>query len=132
MFLATLKPKALAKARRFPGVADAERLQASRNLYEFDNAYTAPVHGFRDTEDYWARASGNPWLGGVRVPLLVLNARNDPFVPAASLPAARAVSREVRLEQPDEGGHIGFARGALPGRLDYLPQRLHQFFTRGA
>jgi predicted alpha/beta-fold hydrolase len=132
MFLATLKPKALAKARRFPGVADTGRLQASRNLYEFDNAYTAPVHGFRDTEDYWARASGKPWLGGVRVPHLVLNALNDPFVPAASRPTARAVSREVRLEQPDEGGHIGFARGALPGRLDYLPARLHEFFTRGA
>jgi uncharacterized protein len=131
MFLATLKPKALAKVERFPGVAQVDLLRASRNLYEFDNAYTAPVHGFRNTEDYWNRASGKPWLGGVRVPHLVLNAKNDPFVPADSLPGPSAVSRDVRLEQPDEGGHIGFARGSLPGRLDFLPHRLHEFFTRG-
>ena len=131
MFLATLKPKALAKAERFPGVVDVERLRASRNLYEFDNEYTAPVHGFRNTDDYWSRASGKPWLHGVRVPHLVLNALNDPFVPAASLPRADQVSSYVRLEQPAGGGHIGFARGALPGRLDFLPQRLHDFFRRG-
>lgn len=131
MFLATLKPKALAKVRRFPGIADAARLSASRNLYGFDNEYTAPVHGFRDADDYWARASGKPWLPGVRVPHLVLNALNDPFVPAASLPRPGEVSRYVRLEQPAGGGHIGFARGAVPGRLDYLPQRLHEFFRSG-
>jgi predicted alpha/beta-fold hydrolase len=131
MFLATLRPKALAKVQRFPGIADAGRLRASRNLYEFDNAYTAPVHGFRDTDDYWRRASGKPWLGGVRVPHLVLNARNDPFVPAASLPAPREVARDVQLEQPAGGGHIGFAIGAPPGQLDFLPQRLLDFFMRG-
>jgi predicted alpha/beta-fold hydrolase len=131
MFLATLKPKALVKAQRFPGVADLDRLRASRNLYEFDNAYTAPVHGFRDTDDYWRRASAKPWLGGVRVPHLVLNALNDPFVPAASLPGARDVSSFVQLEQPAAGGHIGFVRGQPPGRLDYLPLRLREFFSRG-
>ncbi|HTN50451.1 MAG TPA: alpha/beta fold hydrolase [Burkholderiaceae bacterium] len=131
MFLASLKPKALAKVERFPGIADAGRLRASRNLYEFDNEYTAPVHGFRDTEDYWRRASGKPWLGGVRVPHLVLNALNDPFVPAASLPQRREVSRFVQLEQPAGGGHIGFLRGPVPGRLDFLPQRLFDFYTRG-
>ena len=131
IFLATLKPKAVAKAVRFPGIADTTRLQASRNLYEFDNAYTAPVHGFRDTDDYWRRASGKPWLAGVRVPHLVLNALNDPFVPAASLPQRSEVSSFVRLEQPAGGGHIGFASGAIPGRLDFLPQRLFDFFTRG-
>jgi predicted alpha/beta-fold hydrolase len=131
MFLATLKPKAVSKAERFPGVADATRLHASRNLYEFDNAYTAPVHGFRDTDDYWRRASGKPWLAAVRVPHLVLNALNDPFVPAASLPQRFEVSSFVQLEQPAGGGHIGFASGPMPGRLDFLPQRLFDFFTRG-
>ncbi len=130
-FLATLKPKALAKLERFPGAADAARLRASRNLYDFDNAYTAPVHGFRDTDDYWARASGKPWLAAVRVPHLVLNALNDPFVPAASLPRATDVSSFVRLEQPAEGGHIGFARDPFPGRIDFVPQRLFEFFARG-
>jgi len=131
IFLASLKPKALAKLARFPGIADSGRLRASRNLYDFDNEYTAPVHGFRDTEDYWCRASGKPWLGGVRVPHLVLNALNDPFVPAESLPRPHDVSRFVHLEQPSGGGHIGFLRGPMPGRLDFLPQRLFEFFTRG-
>jgi predicted alpha/beta-fold hydrolase len=131
MFLATLRRKALAKIARFPKVASAEAVRASRNLYEFDNAYTAPVHGFRDTDDYWSRASGKPWLRAVEVPHLVLNARNDPFVPAASLPQASEVSRFVHLEQPDEGGHIGFARGGPPGDLGFLPERLFRFFEQG-
>ena len=131
MFLATLKGKALGKIARFPGLASAEAVRAGRDLYDFDNAYTAPVHGFRDTDDYWARASGKPHLGGVEVPHLVLNARNDPFVPAESLPRAAEVSRFVHLEQPEEGGHIGFARGDLPGDLGFLPERLFRFFEQG-
>jgi predicted alpha/beta-fold hydrolase len=129
MFLATLRGKALAKVARFPGVASVDALRSARNLYDFDNAYTAPVHGFRDTEDYWARASAKPLLGGVRVPHLVLNALNDPFVPAASLPRADQVSADVLLEQPAGGGHIGFA--SPNGRLEFLPQRLLQFFRHG-
>ncbi|MFN3565860.1 MAG: YheT family hydrolase [Burkholderiaceae bacterium] len=131
-FLATLKPKALAKARRFPGVARAEAIARARSLREFDDAFTAPVHGFRDADDYWSRASGKAWLPGVKVPHLVLNARNDPFVPAASLPREDEVSRHVVVEQPEEGGHVGFPQGAPPGNLDFLPQRLFGFFTRGA
>jgi len=131
MFMNTLRGKALAKLGRFPDAADAQAIRASRNLYEFDNAFTAPVHGFRDTDDYWLRASGKPWLGGVRVPHLVLNALNDPFVPASSLPGEKEVSSQVFLEQPPEGGHVGFAQGPLPGRLDFLPQRLIRFFEHG-
>jgi predicted alpha/beta-fold hydrolase len=130
VFLATLKPKALAKLARFPALPMPIAARQPQ-LYDFDNEYTAPVHGFRDTEDYWCRASGKPWLGGVRVPHLVLNALNDPFVPAESLPRPHDVSRFVQLEQPSGGGHIGFASGPPPGRLDFLPQRLFEFFIRG-
>ncbi len=133
-FLATLKKKALAKLQQFPeigrGSEYAQRLRSSRNLYEFDNEYTAPLHGFRDTDDYWERASGKRWLQSVRIPYLVLNARNDPFVPEASLPQPNQVSPSVELEQPAEGGHIGFARGPWPGRIDFIAQRLHQFFAQ--
>ncbi len=131
MFLATLKDKALAKIERFPGVASAPAIRACRDLYDFDNAYTAPVHGFRDTDDYWLRASGKPWLRSVAVPHLVFNARNDPFVPASSLPCVQDVSRFVHLEQPQEGGHIGFASGNFPGDLGFLPERLFRFFEAG-
>jgi predicted alpha/beta-fold hydrolase len=131
MFLATLKRKAQDKTCRHPGIARADVLARARDLYEFDNEYTAPVHGFRDTLDYWTRASAKPLLGGVRVPLLTLNARNDPFVPADSLPVANEVSRHVYLEHPDEGGHVGFAQGTWPGNIDFLPQRLQRFFSGG-
>lgn len=134
MFLVTLKSKALAKLQQFPDIArDGDymrRLRSSRNLYEFDNEYTAPLHGFRNTEDYWDRASGKPWLRAVRIPYLVLNARNDPFVPALSLPQPQDVSPRVELEQPAQGGHIGFARGPWPGRIDFIAERLHRFFTQ--
>ena len=129
MFLATLKKKALAKALRFPGVARADVIAAARDLYAFDNEFTAPVHGFRGTEDYWARASAKPWLRSVKVPHLVLNALNDPFVPAASLPGAADVSKFVRLEQPRDGGHVGFASGRVPGELTFLPERVFAFFA---
>ncbi len=90
MFLATMKPKALAKWQQHPGLFDRDKLAAARTLYEFDNVFTAPLHGFKDTPDYWARASAKPHLAALRIPALVLNARNDPFVPAACLPAEQA------------------------------------------
>lgn len=125
MFLASMKPKALSKWQQHPGLFDRERLQAARTLYEFDNVFTAPLHGFRDTEDYWARASAKPHLGRIRVPALVLNARNDPFVPAASLPAPGSVPGGwVCLAQPPHGGHLGFASGGLPGDMRPFARRV--------
>src|ERR1700690_3343301 len=118
MFLATLKKKSLHKLARFPGAFDERALRRSRNLYEFDNAVTAPLHGFRDTDDYWLRASSKPGLINIRVPVLVLNAKNDPFVPASSLPAQEEVADCVTLEQPPQGGHVGFVSGRFPGKLD--------------
>jgi predicted alpha/beta-fold hydrolase len=97
-------------------------------MYAFDDAVTAPLHGFAGTLDYWKRASSKPWLPAIALPTLVLNAKNDPFVPHTSLPGAHEASRDVVLEQPEEGGHCGFMVGPFPGRLDWLPQRLLQFF----
>ena len=124
MFLATMKPKALAKWAQHPGLFDRERLRAARTLYEFDDVFTAPLHGFAGTEDYWARASAKPHLHRIRVPALVLNARNDPFVPAGSLPRTAEVGRFVTLWQPAHGGHAGFPAGRFPGHLRTLPERV--------
>ena len=101
---------------------------AASNLYEFDDVVTAPLHGFNGAEDYWRRASSKPWLTGIRLPTRVLNAQNDPFLPAQALPLARQAAASVRLEFPRQGGHVGFVTGSLPGRLDWLPQRLLHFF----
>jgi len=130
-FLSTLKPKSLALARRFPGLLDAARIRRVRTMYEFDDAVTAVLHGFAGTTDYWRRASSKPWLAGVAVPTLVLNARNDPFVPPESLPGPDEVSSYVRLDQPDRGGHVGFLSGPFPGHLEWLPRRLLDFFVHG-
>jgi predicted alpha/beta-fold hydrolase len=127
-FLATLKPKSLAMAARFPGLLDASRIRRVRTLGDFDDIVTAPLHGFAGTIDYWTRASSKPWLASIAVPTLVINARNDPFIPAQSLPTPREVSAFVTLEQPRHGGHAGFAAGHFPGHVDWLPARLLHYF----
>jgi len=124
MFLASMRPKALAKLAQHPGLFDRAKLLAARDLYAFDNVFTAPLHGFRDTDDYWSRASAKPHLHLIRIPALVLNARNDPFVPASSLPGAHEVGRHVTLWQPAHGGHVGFPAGRLPGHVMTLPEQV--------
>jgi len=122
MFLRTMKPKALAKWAQHPGLFDRERLAAARTLYEFDDVFTAPLHGFRDVDDYWARASAKPHLRRIEIPALVLNARNDPFVPVSSLPRPGEVGANVELWQPAHGGHVGFPGGRFPGHVQTLPE----------
>ena len=128
-FLATLKANAAAKLHRHPGLFNSDAMWKAANLYEFDNLVTAPLHGFHDADDYWRRASSKPHLGGIRVPTLLINPLNDPFLPAVHLPDTREVSNAVQLEQPEEGGHVGFVVGGWPGHLDWLPGRLVRFFT---
>jgi uncharacterized protein len=130
MFLRTMKHRALAKLGQHPGLFDRERMLAARTLYEFDNVFTAPLHGFRDTDDYWARGSAKPHLHRVRIPALVLNARNDPFVPAASLPHRRDVGAFVTLWQPRHGGHVGFPGGRWPGHVQTLPEQVMGWLAR--
>ena len=132
MFLRSMKPKALAKLKQHPGLFDAQALMAAQDLYAFDNIFTAPLHGFRDTEDYWKRASAKPHLAAVRVPALAINARNDPFIPADSLPALHEVGQYVDLQQFDHGGHVGFAAGMPFGHLGTLPQALARWFDQHA
>ncbi|ELX10999.1 putative esterase [Janthinobacterium sp. HH01] len=127
MFLQTLKPKCVAKLQQFPGLFDLDALHAARDLYAFDNVVTAPLHGYRNTDDYWDRASAKHVLNDITVPTLVLNAKNDPFLPGRHLPQRAAAN--VVLDYPAEGGHVGFAVGGLPGKLHWLPQRLLNFMT---
>lgn len=125
MFLQTLKRKSLDKLRQFPGLFDRDAMLASRDLYAFDNVVTAPLHGFRDTDDYWTRAASKPVLRHIMVPTLVLNARNDPFLPGRHLPRADEVSAHVELDQPQHGGHVGFL-SPPPGWRRHLPLTMHR------
>lgn len=135
MFLASMVPKALKKLEQHPGLFDRAALIAARDLYAFDNIFTAPLHGFKNTDDYWARASAKPLLHDVRIPALALNARNDPFVPAESLPKKSEVSQSVCLWQPEQGGHVGFPVQAagwlgLPGHVRAMPEAVGQWLMK--
>lgn len=132
MFLKTMKPKALQKLAQHPGLFNEQALRSARDLYEFDNVFTAPLHGFRNTQDYWQRASAKPHLSRIRVPALALNAQNDPFVPAASLPRAHEVGPCVTLWQPRHGGHVGFAGGRWPGHVQPMPKAVGAWLMQQA
>lgn len=129
-FLYTLKAKALRKAALYPDLLDVEAIRAATTFREFDTLVTARLHGFVDADDYWLKVSSKPWLKFIRVPTLVLNAKNDPFMPAEALPSVEEVSEAVTLEQPQTGGHVAFPSGPFPGNMRWLPQRLFKHFDQ--
>ncbi|MGB8339656.1 MAG: hydrolase [Burkholderiales bacterium] len=128
-FLSTLKRKSVLKLQQHPGLFDGEAMLRSRNLREFDNIVTAPLHGYKDTDDYWTRASSKPVLKDICVPTYLLNARNDPFLPEPALPQIGELSPVITAEFPERGGHVGFVSGGFPGHLHWLPHRLMDFFS---
>jgi uncharacterized protein len=129
MFLRSMVPKALMKLDQHPGLFDREKLLAARDLYEFDNIFTAPLHGFKDADDYWERASAKPHLHRIAVPALALNALNDPFIPPASLPQPGSVGQHVTLWQPASGGHVGFPSGPFPAHVRAMPEAVASFLA---
>ena len=130
MFMRTMRAKALRKLVQHPGLFDAARMRAARDLRDFDDLFTAPLHGFRDAGDYYARASAGPSLACIRIPALVVNARNDPFMPAAALPAADRAGPCVTSWRPAQGGHVGFATGRWPGHLQAMPESVAGWLAR--
>jgi predicted alpha/beta-fold hydrolase len=128
-FLQSMRPKVLAKISAHGLAIEPRAVRACSTFRDIDNIYTAPFHGFKNADEYWASTSSKPWLKAIRVPTLVINARNDPFLPVAALPTKAEVSDSVTLEYPETGGHVGFVSGRWPGRLDWLPKRVIGFFT---
>lgn len=117
-FLTSLVSKIEAKARHYPGELNIEGARAIRSFREFDDRYTAPIHGFRDAAEYWERASSRQFLPNITVPTLLLSARNDPFLTPECFPFPEAeASSYLHLEAPESGGHVGFldlANGLQP------------------
>jgi len=124
MFLDTMKPKALKKWDQHPGLFSKTKLQGARTLYEFDDVFTAPLHGYKNADDYWRRASAMPHLQAIRTPTLIVHARNDPFVPAQSLPIASDMTSYVTLLQTLGGGHVGYASANPRKNMEWLPRAL--------
>jgi len=121
-FMRSLRRKVLDRERVYPGFVDVVRARRARTFAEYDRVVTAPLHGFADELDYWTRSSSGPYLARLRRPTLLLNARDDPFVPPGALPDPAALPPGVRAEFPSRGGHAGFLDG-LPWRVGSWAER---------
>jgi uncharacterized protein len=132
-FLRSLKRKALGKLVRYPDIAAPATVRSARTLWEFDDAFTAPAHGFRNATDYYERSSSIRYLASIHVPTLLLNARDDPFYPPAVLTDVERIvagNPYLTTEFPERGGHVGFVEGELPFRARYyVDRRAAAFFA---
>jgi len=129
-FLGTMKPKVYAKAHLHDGRIDLGALRRARTFAEYDRLVTAPMFGFADERDYWARSSSRGFLPDIRRPVLLINAVNDPFVPPAALPRDEvAGSPWIEAVFVPEGGHAGFLEGPW-GRRSWAEGRALAFLHR--
>ena len=132
-FLRTLRIKARRKLVQYPALFDPTRLDNARTLYDFDDAVTAPMHGFRNARDYYSRSSSLRFLPGIRVPTLLLSAEDDPFLPRSVIDDVANVSASnpfISLEVFDHGGHVGFVGGVSPLSPQYFAEeRVGEFFS---
>ena len=128
-FLQSMRPKVLAKISAHGLAIEPRAVRACSTFRAIDDLYTAPFHGFENADEYWSSTSSKRWLKEILVPTLVINARNDPFLPESALPKTHEVSDAVTLDFPSEGGHVGFVTGRFPGHLEWLPKRAIGFFA---
>jgi len=127
-FLATLKQKTKRLLAEFPEMRDRVDLDAvmrAQTFRDIDNAATAPIHGFHDADDYYARSSSIHFLGAITTPTLCLSAVDDPFLPAEALARARAcASKAIDFRITENGGHTGYIAGSSPWRCHYWAEEL--------
>lgn len=129
-FLKSLKKKIMIKASLMPGL-DVSGLQRIKTLLQFDNRYTAPLHGFKDAIDYYTRCSSLHFVNGITIPTLIINTQNDPFLSRECFPAQQLKDHQhVQLEILLRGGHVGFAQFNKNG-LYWSEQRALDFFCAG-
>jgi predicted alpha/beta-fold hydrolase len=130
-FISSLKSKLEYKLKKFPDYLPAINLKSIKNFYDFDNYYTAPVHGFGTAEEYWRQASSRFYLKDVAIPTLLINAKNDPFLTPLCFPVEIAKSNEnLFLEMPKSGGHVGFKASKL--KSSWANYRSLEFLTANA
>ena len=126
-FLNRLEEKIITKAAKMPGRFNTSALKEIKTLREFDEAYTAPLHGFESAEAYYTHCSSLQFLDSIRIPTLIVNAKNDPFLSDLCYPEKEMKHHPfVTFEAPEEGGHVGFAP-AGGGELYYSEQRALDF-----
>lgn len=123
-----MKQSVARKRRRMPHPVDPRTLSKCRTFEEIDTCLTAPLHGFRDARDYYARNSCRQFLDAIRTPTLIIHALDDPFLTPAAVPDAAELAPDVKLELSRHGGHCGFVAGPTPLQPRYwLDERLPAF-----
>lgn len=128
-FLRMLYKKVKQKEGQFPDRISTQGYNKIKNFYDFDNKYTAPIHGFRDAEDYWSKCSSIQFISHIKIPTLIVNAANDPFLPEECYPVKEAeLNKLVTLETPKSGGHVGFISLNNKGRY-WSEQRALDFLS---
>mgnify|MGYP003585037511 FL=1 len=111
-----LRKKIIRKSRVFPGVFDLTGLERMRTFRQFDDRFTAPMHGFRDALDYWRRSSSRQFLAGIGRRTCIVNAANDPFLGPRCFPVDEVRANEaLSMAMPETGGHVGFVGSGNPG-----------------
>jgi len=124
-FFQTMKRKTVSVVQRFGVKLDVPGAMRARTFHDFDNASTAPLHGFRDADDYYERASSLPFLHAITTPALCISAEDDPFLPVEALRRAQAAaSKSVEFRVSPRGGHTGFIAGSVPWRAEYWAEEL--------
>lgn len=131
MFLKTLKRKAILKGEQYPGLIDPSQVRQIESFAQFDDQVTAPIHGFKNGFDYWTRSSSQYYLSDIRRPTLLINAKDDPFLPGIYFPEkAIAESKWLSTSFPSRGGHTGFVQSSGFGSASYWAEVRTIFFLR--
>jgi predicted alpha/beta-fold hydrolase len=125
-FLKSLKNKIYLKSLVMKGL-DISNIEKIRTLKEFDDRYTAPLHGFHDAEEYYNKCSSIRFINLIKVPTLIINAKNDPFLSTACFPYDQLKNHAfILFESPERGGHVGFSQFISNG-LYWSEQRTLSF-----
>ena len=129
--LTTLKAKALAKEKCFPGNVDEGRVKYSKTFKDFDREVTAPLNGFKDEIEYWTQSSSLYYLDRIRLQTLLIHAKDDPFFPGSLLPLEQIKRSDyLKLVLTDKGGHLGFVSGNWPWKQElWLEKTITDFFA---
>ncbi|MFT4699153.1 MAG: putative alpha/beta-fold hydrolase [Flavobacteriaceae bacterium] len=126
-FLLDMRKKYKTKMAKFPDKMNKETLKKIKSLLDFDNLYTAPAHGFKDADDYYANNSCLQFLPNIKVPVYLLNAKNDSFLSSDCYPTGLAKnSKTLFLETPKYGGHVGYH---LNNSIYYSEKRTLEFLN---
>ncbi len=129
-FLKTLKRKCISKTELLASKLNMQKICTAKSLREFDDSYTAPIHGFIDTQDYWEKASTVNDLNKINDPLLIIHSENDPFLNKRYLPKKNNLPKNISCYYTKSGGHVGFTIGKFPGSLNWLPKTIISYFRK--